>query len=163
MGVRLYDPVTGRFLSPDSVYGGNANAYTYPADPVNKFDLDGRKAIAKYNKTSFKCSTWSCTLKLSRKKTDRLIDTLAGLPKLGAVAAAIATLAGGVTPGRALLERVLELADLSVWPSGEVAGGHPDGEVAGDVVDAGRRGDLVLVAGGVTADDLVAAFVQDGH
>ncbi|MBU8557311.1 hypothetical protein IMX12_17160 [Streptomyces sp. Babs14] len=45
----------------------------------------------------------------------------------------------------------------------EVAGGHPDGEVAGDVVDAGGRGDLVLVAGGVAADDLVAAFVQDGY
>ncbi|MFJ8275139.1 hypothetical protein ACIQ8G_33460 [Streptomyces sp. NPDC094154] len=27
MGVRLYNPATGRFLSPDTVYGGNANAY----------------------------------------------------------------------------------------------------------------------------------------
>ncbi|MGW1666745.1 DNRLRE domain-containing protein, partial [Streptomyces microflavus] len=113
MGVRLYNPVTGRFLSPDSVYGGNANAYTYPADPVNKFDLDGRKAIAKYNKTSFKCSSWSCTLKLSRKKTDRLIDTLAGLPKLGAVAAAIATLAGGVSASRAMVVAAV------VWAAAE--------------------------------------------
>ncbi|MGW1768470.1 RHS repeat-associated core domain-containing protein, partial [Streptomyces sp. NPDC002073] len=42
MGVRLYNAQTGRFLSPDPVYGGNANAYVYPGDPVNSFDLDGR-------------------------------------------------------------------------------------------------------------------------
>ncbi|MFD3569595.1 DNRLRE domain-containing protein [Streptomyces sp. NPDC058667] len=43
MGVRLYNPVTGRFLSMDPVYGGSANAYEYAyADPRNKFDLDGR-------------------------------------------------------------------------------------------------------------------------
>lgn len=42
MGVRLYNPTTGRFLSTDPVPGGNANAYTYPADPINQQDLDGR-------------------------------------------------------------------------------------------------------------------------
>ncbi|WP_199930822.1 RHS repeat-associated core domain-containing protein, partial [Streptomyces sp. CB02923] len=43
MGVRLYDPATGRFLSSDPVYGGSANAYEYAVgDPVNKWDLDGR-------------------------------------------------------------------------------------------------------------------------
>ena len=33
MGVRLYNPATGRFLSVDPVPGGNANTYTYPNDP----------------------------------------------------------------------------------------------------------------------------------
>ncbi|MEU7524149.1 RHS repeat-associated core domain-containing protein [Saccharothrix sp. NPDC042600] len=42
MGVRLYNPVTGLFTSPDPVSGGNSNAYTYPADPVNDEDLDGQ-------------------------------------------------------------------------------------------------------------------------
>nr|WP_023586455.1 DNRLRE domain-containing protein [Streptomyces thermolilacinus] len=43
MGVRLYNPVTGRFLSNDPVYGGSANPYEYGyGDPVNNFDLDGR-------------------------------------------------------------------------------------------------------------------------
>ncbi|MGW1365295.1 DNRLRE domain-containing protein, partial [Streptomyces chartreusis] len=43
MGVRLYDPTTGRFLSTDPVLGGNANAYEYcNADPLNRYDLDGR-------------------------------------------------------------------------------------------------------------------------
>ncbi|MHC3473272.1 DNRLRE domain-containing protein [Streptomyces sp. 7R007] len=42
MGVRLYSPATGRFLSQDPVYGGNSDAYTYPSDPVNDLDLTGR-------------------------------------------------------------------------------------------------------------------------
>ncbi|GAB2993771.1 hypothetical protein GCM10027184_55350 [Saccharothrix stipae] len=42
MGVRLYNPVTGLFTSTDPVSGGNSNAYTYPSDPVNDEDLDGR-------------------------------------------------------------------------------------------------------------------------
>ena len=42
MGVRLYSPATGRFLSPDPVDGGSASAYDYcNADPVNCADLDG--------------------------------------------------------------------------------------------------------------------------
>ncbi|WP_078868913.1 DNRLRE domain-containing protein [Streptomyces sp. NRRL B-1347] len=43
MGVRLYHPATGRFLSVDPVYGGGNNAYEYVGgDPVNRFDLDGK-------------------------------------------------------------------------------------------------------------------------
>ncbi|MEU7015910.1 DNRLRE domain-containing protein, partial [Streptomyces sp. NPDC046385] len=42
MGVRLYNPVTGRFLSIDPVYGGGDNRYAYPGDPINQYDLDGK-------------------------------------------------------------------------------------------------------------------------
>ncbi|MEU6774585.1 DNRLRE domain-containing protein [Streptomyces sp. NPDC046759] len=43
MGVRLYDPTAGRFLSTDPVPGGSANAYDYcNGDPINHYDLDGR-------------------------------------------------------------------------------------------------------------------------
>ncbi|MGW2768095.1 DNRLRE domain-containing protein [Streptomyces sp. NPDC001275] len=42
MGVRLYNPATGRFLSADPVPGGSCNAYDYAcADPVNNDDVTG--------------------------------------------------------------------------------------------------------------------------
>jgi RHS repeat-associated protein len=48
MGVRLYNPTTGLFLTPDPILGGNVTPYTYPTDPINNLDLDGR----------FSQSTW---------------------------------------------------------------------------------------------------------
>ena len=43
MGVRLYNPSTGRFLQVDPIPGGSANAYDYCAgDPINCMDLSGR-------------------------------------------------------------------------------------------------------------------------
>lgn len=46
MGVRLYHPGTGRFMSVDPVAGGSASAYDYcSADPVNCTDLDGQWGI----------------------------------------------------------------------------------------------------------------------
>ncbi|WP_328334433.1 DNRLRE domain-containing protein [Kribbella sp. NBC_00382] len=48
MGVRLYNPATGLFTSTDPVAGGNPNAYTYPTDPINSFDLDGRFGWKKF-------------------------------------------------------------------------------------------------------------------
>ncbi|WP_225102492.1 DNRLRE domain-containing protein [Streptomyces sp. CoH27] len=58
MGVRLYDPTTGRFLSVDPVYGGNANAYEYcNGDPLNHYDLDGRWGWFKSLKRRF--NRWS--------------------------------------------------------------------------------------------------------
>ena len=42
MGVRLYNPTTGRFLSTDPVSGGSAGPYLYPTNPISDFDLNGQ-------------------------------------------------------------------------------------------------------------------------
>jgi RHS repeat-associated protein len=45
MGARSYVPTIGRFLSPDPIDGGSANAYDYGnADSVNQFDPTGMEA-----------------------------------------------------------------------------------------------------------------------
>lgn len=43
MGVRFYNPITGRFTSTDPIYGGNQNTYTYPVDPIDLVDVDGMR------------------------------------------------------------------------------------------------------------------------
>ncbi|MFR9779352.1 RHS repeat-associated core domain-containing protein, partial [Micromonospora sp. MS34] len=53
MGVRLYNPVTGRFLQVDPVPGGSCNRYEYTcADPANVYDLNGKWSC---NYNPFKC------------------------------------------------------------------------------------------------------------
>jgi RHS repeat-associated protein len=62
MGVRLYNPASGRMLQPDPVPGGCSNTYDYAnQDPVNSFYLDGNKCAkgkpCKYGADAF----MSCT------------------------------------------------------------------------------------------------------
>jgi RHS repeat-associated protein len=49
MGVRLYNPENGRFASVDPIYGGNANAYNYPDDPTDQYDLSGEACTPDQN------------------------------------------------------------------------------------------------------------------
>ncbi|WP_405095463.1 RHS repeat-associated core domain-containing protein [Micromonospora sp. NBC_01412] len=59
MGSRLYNTATGRFLSVDPVYGGNANAYEYcNADPVNCADVSGEISCYRYGKKKTYRNRW---------------------------------------------------------------------------------------------------------
>jgi RHS repeat-associated protein len=59
MGVRLFDPSTGRFLSTDPVPGGSADAYDYcNGDPVNCFDIDGQWPHVHWH-NPFHVNNWS--------------------------------------------------------------------------------------------------------
>ncbi|WNM28370.1 RHS repeat-associated core domain-containing protein [Demequina capsici] len=58
MGVRLYNPVTGSFTSVDPVPGGNATAYTYPQDPINKYDTSGKNWWSKIKKGLRATGAW---------------------------------------------------------------------------------------------------------
>ncbi|MFJ4679594.1 DNRLRE domain-containing protein [Kitasatospora sp. NPDC088783] len=65
MGVRLYNPTAGRFLSIDPVAGGSANAYDYVnADPLTKFDLDGKIC-------------WSCAGRWAKKHRGTIASVVA--------------------------------------------------------------------------------------
>jgi RHS repeat-associated protein len=56
MGARVYNPETGRFLSTDPIYGGNANAYEYgTGDPVNNVDTSGQFSCTR---TSYTVKKW---------------------------------------------------------------------------------------------------------
>ena len=52
MGARIYLPGLGQFTSTDPVEGGTDNAYAYPTDPVDAFDLTGEFAFRTFFKAA---------------------------------------------------------------------------------------------------------------
>ncbi|MGW0825012.1 RHS repeat-associated core domain-containing protein [Streptomyces sp. NPDC002845] len=72
MGVRLYDAGTGRFLSVDPIYGGNANAYEYcVGDPVNCSDLTGKARLISRS-YSFWSPVWWVAYHFNKSETTKI-------------------------------------------------------------------------------------------
>ncbi len=57
MGARVYNPTSGQFNSVDSVHGGNATPYSYPNDPANELDPNGRWCVAGVGTTCTRYAT----------------------------------------------------------------------------------------------------------
>lgn len=130
MGVRVYDPTIGRFLQADSVYAGNSNSYIYPADPINTYDLDGRKVIKKYNKSGKSCGWTACTFKVTRYKAHNLADALNGASYLwGSASALIGAASIGFGLAAAIVAAIVASGSyLANWLAGRintVLGNHP--------------------------------------
>nr|WSX81744.1 hypothetical protein OH826_17015 [Streptomyces sp. NBC_00899] len=95
MGVRLYDPTEGRFLSVDPVSGGSANAYDYcSGNPVSCLDLSGR---SKHNYNGHHWHWWGCyeEVDMTRSRAYRVADRM----NAGAGKAAILAVMFGAIPG----------------------------------------------------------------
>ena len=72
MGDRLYNQTRGLFTSLDPEPGGNENAYTYPNDPINAYDLDGHRGWSRsWGKArSWVKRSWAWTGRAARSVTD---------------------------------------------------------------------------------------------
>lgn len=76
MGVRVYNPTTGRFLQTDPEPGGSCSDYDYVcADPVNAYDLDGRKC--------WRCKFRSAARWVGRHKVDIAMTAVSFVPGVG--------------------------------------------------------------------------------
>jgi RHS repeat-associated protein len=78
MGARLYNPLSGRFLSPDAIVGGNDNSYTYSVDPINLHDLTGLATKWIFNKKikPKNAVKWAKRIKNVKRWTDIVTDNL---------------------------------------------------------------------------------------
>lgn len=111
MGVRLYDPATGRFWSRDPSPGGNATAYDYcSGDPVNCVDLDGQWGMPKL-------------FKKAMKKVARVAEVVATVVPgpIGVAAGAISAGAYAATGNRRKALEMSVIAAAAMVPGGGAA------------------------------------------
>ena len=143
MGVRLYDPATGRFWSRDPSPGGNATAYDYcSGDPVNCTDLDGHWGLFKN------------LVKKYAKKVAKIAEVVATVVPgpIGTAAAALSAGAYAATGNKAKAFEMGVTALAAMVPGGGamVKAGFAAARAAGRVASkvGGAPAALKMAAGG---------------
>ncbi|MBS1888112.1 MAG: hypothetical protein JSU06_13085 [Actinobacteria bacterium] len=121
MGARSYIPQLGRFLTPDAVRGGSANAYDYAnQDPVNGFDLGGERPCVRYGKGNEACAENATALGRAIRRVQRQTRRIAHEHHLS-------------TP--VVRSRTCTAVACRVgWPHGSTHGTDPVEHIAGEIV-----------------------------
>ncbi|OON32074.1 hypothetical protein BSA16_07790 [Micromonospora sp. Rc5] len=123
MGARIYSPTTGRFLSEDAIYGGNANPYEYcVGDPLGCSDVSGLKRLSVSCYKS-RYPNWYCNFTVSYTRWEsqtmkwywRISSGVAGI--LGIVAGSI--LRG--LPGIAIGALIWAIGKADDWLGGKIS------------------------------------------
>ena len=131
MGSRQYVPILGRFLSPDSVVGGNSNAYNYPNDPINSSDLSGNwswgDTLAVVGIVALVVVSVVLTVTVVGSVGD--VATGAGIAALGGELAADTAVEVGVEGG-------VELSGEAVAEGGEALGEEGGEDAASDAAES---------------------------
>jgi RHS repeat-associated protein len=132
MGARGYNPITGQFLSPDPVQGGNETPYNYPNDPVNKNDISGLA-------DSF---VWLINLLIAVAADVAVIAACAAFPP----GCLIITIGAGLATGA--LQGYLE----------SVESGHTGSKQTQDILDSAVFGGISSGFGGTMAKPLISGI-----
>lgn len=126
MGIRSYDPYLGRFLQPDPIQGGSANAYSYTfGDPVNSSDPSGESGMPQWlieaNDAEAQVLTEAATQRRIEEEERRAAEEAAA--RAAAEAAARAAVANASLAGPQYIAGE-EFGDWEEWEEWEEEGGY---------------------------------------
>ncbi|MER5620069.1 RHS repeat-associated core domain-containing protein [Streptosporangium sp. NPDC002544] len=123
MGVRLYNPITARFLQVDPVVRGSANAYEYCyADPINCSDINGMFGVY----YDWKTGTFTFVFSPAEAK---YVKEVGWLGAIGAGAGAAGSMCGWAKDKRVQVACGAVAAGIGVAIAGIINASYKEGKV----------------------------------